>query len=199
MKSEAAKSYFRSRRSAKIGLTKVRNDRLKQVLLRDKPEVIRLRPKHFFPFLSRGKKVYPLLPPPLPPPSLFGRDYGPWTDIHSRLTPLFTVHCFSFQPLPSPPPSHPPFLTPSWLRQLLRPSSSALLHSPAASSVLSFVDTRLSRWFEDPNRSIPPLLPHFFSSPCSLFAPLPLPPSRLIIRTIPLEHSSFRVFSHDRF
>lgn len=87
--------------------------------------------------------------------SLFGRDYGPWTDIHSRLTPLFTVHCFSFQPLPSPPSSHPPF------RQLLRSSSSALLHSPA-SLLLSFVDTRLSRRFEDPNRFIPSShpLPH---------------------------------------
>lgn len=45
----------------RIGPTKVRNDRLKEVLPRDKPEVIRLRPKHFFPLLNKGKKVHPFL------------------------------------------------------------------------------------------------------------------------------------------
>lgn len=134
MKSGAARSYFRSRRSAS-GPTEVRNDRLKEVLLRDKPEVIRLRPKHFFPLLNRGKKVYPFQPRTVP----FGRDYGPWTNIHSRLTPLFTVHCFSFQPLPSLP-----FLTPP---TILLFSILLLL------SFVSFVDTRLSRWLQEQSLS----------------------------------------------
>lgn len=59
------------------------------------------------PFWTGVRKFTPSFLPLLPPPSLFGRDYGPWTDIHSRLTPLFTVHCFSFQ-------LHPPFTHPSW-------------------------------------------------------------------------------------
>lgn len=90
----------------RIGPTEVRNDRLKEVLLRDKPEVIRLRPKHFFllVFTRVEKKVYPFqvangfcfVP--------FGRDYRPRTNIHSRLTPLFTIRCFSVYPRhPSPP------------------------------------------------------------------------------------------------
>lgn len=160
MKSGAARSYFRSRRSAS-GPTEVRNDRLKEVLLRDKPEVIRLRPKHFFPLLNRGKKVYPFQPRTVP----FGRDYGPWTNIHSRLTPLFTVHCFSFQPLPSLP-----FLTPP---TILLFSILLLL------SFVSFVDTRLSRWLQEQSLST--------TSSYSLLLFVPLLLGRLIIRMIPLE------------
>lgn len=103
----------------RIGPTEVRNDRLKQVLLRDKPEVIRPRPKHFFPLLHRGKKVYPFQPRTVP----FGRDYVPWTNIHP-----FSFNAFIYRPLLflSTPSFSLPFLTPPTI------PSSPLLYSPAS-------------------------------------------------------------------
>lgn len=87
-----------------------RNDRLKQVLLRDKPEMIRLRPKHFFPLLNRGKKVYPLLPPPTTTAKPF------WPGLRALDGHPFSFNAFIYRPLlflSTPPPFHPPFLTPS--------------------------------------------------------------------------------------
>lgn len=78
------------------------------------------------------------------------------TSIHSRLTPLFTVHCFSFQPLPSPFPSWPRQLFPLLLFSIL-----LLL------SFVSFVDTRLSRWLQEQSPST--------TSSYSLLLSLPLP------------------------
>lgn len=176
----------------------VRNDRLKQVLLRDKPEVIRLRPKHFFPLLNRGKKVY--LSPSLLP-------LKPLRSFLAGITGLgrtsILVYAFIYRPLlflstPSIP-SHPlfltPFLTPPIPSLLLLFSSFSFCSSPfSLLPSFSFVDTRLSRWFEEQSLHSPTSSAVFLL----LFRrPLPLPPSRLIIRMIPLEHSSFRVFSHD--
>lgn len=61
---------------------RARNGRLKEVLLRDKPEVI---------WLSRGETFFPFC-------GLSRRITGPPTNIHSRLTLLFTVcgYLFSF-------------------------------------------------------------------------------------------------------
>lgn len=65
---------------------RARDGRLKEVLLRDKPEVIRL---------PRGKLFFL--------PAGFFVGLRPPTNIHSRLTPLFTVcGCLSGSPHPLP-------------------------------------------------------------------------------------------------
>lgn len=78
------KLYFRSVGSVSGPDARARNGRLKEVLLRDKPEVIRL-PRGKLSFLPAG----------------FFAGLRPPTNIHSRLTPLFTVcGCLSsFLPL----------------------------------------------------------------------------------------------------
>ena len=109
-------------------------------------------PQSFTPQRTGEKKVYPFAScTRLLPSFLFGRDYGPRTNIHSRLTPLFTVRCF---PLPPPPPPHAPFS--SFLFHLHYPPSPFCVYFPLA--VLSFALR-------------PAVLPPSVPSP-SLFLPL---------------------------
>lgn len=126
-----------------------------------------------------------------------------WPGLRALDEHPFSFNAFIYRPLlflstPSIP-SHPlfltPFLTPPIPSLLLFFSSFSFCSSPfSLLPSFSFVDTRLSRWFEEQSLHSPTSSAVFLL----LFRrPLPLPPSRLIIRMIPLEHSSFRVFSHD--
>lgn len=149
------------------------------------------------PFWTGVRKFTPSsLSPVYQPSSLFVPF---WPGLRALDGHPFSFNAFIYRPLlflstPSVPSALSPIL-PDPFRQLLRSSSSALLHSPA-SLLLSFVDTRLSRRFEDPNRFIPSSHPLPHALFLLLFRRLLFLP-RLIIRTIPLEHSSFRVFSDD--
>lgn len=115
------------------------------------------------PFWTGVRKFTPSsLSPVYQPSSLFVPF---WPGLRALDGHPFSFNAFIYRPLlflstPSVPSLFSPTL-PDPFRQLLRSSSSALLHSPA-SLLLSFVDTRLSRRFEDPNRFIPSShpLPH---------------------------------------
>lgn len=198
VKSGAPKSYFRSRRSAS-GPPRYEMTDLRKFYRETNRKWFGYDRNTSSPFWTGVRKFTPSSLPPstsqAASSSLFGRDYGPWTDIHSRLTPLFTVHCFSFQPLPSPPPSHPPFLTPS------ANSFAPPLQLSSILPLLSFfrsltLDYRGGLKIPIASSLLLILSPmHSFcssSEDCSSS-----PPCRLIIRTIPLEHSSFRAFSDD--
>lgn len=153
----APKSYFRSKGSAYRGEgarpEKLRNGRLKEVLLRDKPEVIRQRPKHFF--LGPATGVEESLLPLASAPFLFARITGPRTNIHSRLTPLFTDGCLFLPPLRHSHPPQTPFfslqlyisLSPPWLFVALvyfSPPSSLFFPSFVLLTVILEVECRRS-------------------------------------------------------
>lgn len=135
---------------------KLRNGRLKEVLLRDKPEVIRQRPKHFF--LGPAAGVEESLLPLASAPFLFAGITGPRTNIHSRLTPLFTDGSLP-RSHPSPPPrrAYPP-PTPFFALQLYISLSlpwllAALVYFSPPSSL--FFPLRPSLSLSSPSRRYP--------------------------------------------
>lgn len=121
VKSGAARSYFRSRRSAS-GPTEVRNDRLKEVLLRDKPEVIRLRPKHFFPLPTKNRSFWPGLRP---------LDEHPFSFNAFIYRPLLFLSTPSFPSLPDPANYSPLLYSPASFVRFVRWHSIIALASRA--------------------------------------------------------------------